>query len=114
MGKVQKQGNWKLVLTELGKWALVIFLLLPLRGAQAGPIDLWRVALGILLFVIFGGKLLYDAIIADLLHRRRESTARDWVTLLGMVVVVAIVVGMMLLFSGWLLVKLAAQARSVG
>lgn|GEM_PF-707574 len=110
----KKGDGWRSVLWEVGRWGLVIVLLLPLRQAEPGPIDAYRVALGILLFVIFGGKLLYDIMIADILERRRQSAAKDVVTLVGMVIVVTLVVGLLMVFSGFLLVKLVAQARSPG
>ncbi|MCK5146846.1 hypothetical protein KAR48_08825 [bacterium] len=110
--RLDPPAGWKSTVFEIAKWVLTIALLLPLRNANVGPIDVWRVALGILCFVIFGGKLLYDIIIADILQRKRQSAAKDAITLIGMVLVATLVVGMLLVFSGWLFIKLVQQSRT--
>ena len=96
---------------EILKWALVIFLLMPLRNAASGPVSFTRIAIGILLFVIFTGKLLYDTIIEKYLRVRREqSAARDLITTLGIIVVIALVIGVVVLLIGMSLFTMMQKA----
>ena len=108
-GKARRKAllkDWGNTALEVCKWALVVWLMWPIRNAAIGPIDFWRIAGGILLFIIFAGKLFYDSIIMDIIRQRRTSLKRDIVTLLGMAVIVALVVGFTLFFSGFLVVKM--------
>lgn len=91
---------------ELAKWILVLWLLWPLRHAAGGPVAFTRIALGILLFVIFAGKLFYDTVIMGILRRRRTSVRQDLISMLGITLGIALVVGMLMLFVGFVFVEL--------
>ncbi|MDZ7266052.1 MAG: hypothetical protein ONB48_01795 [candidate division KSB1 bacterium] len=99
----------KTLLLELAKWALVLWLLSPLAVAMHGPVDFTRVALGILLFILFTGKMLYDTIIAPARTRAERSPLQDVLAMIGAITVIALVVGMVLLLVGLYIMKLIAS-----
>ena len=107
-----RKKEWRNTLLEVGKWALIIWLIWPLREASSGPIMFGRVALGILLFVIFAGKLFYDTVIHDIIRQKRTTAKQDVVTLIGMVVGVAVIVGLVIAFVGFLIIEYLEMARS--
>ncbi len=88
------------VLSEVGKWALVLWLLMPIRKAMSERVDFARVALGILLFILFAGKLFYDNILDSLLKRKENQTSRDIIAMFGMAAAIALVIGVVVLFIG--------------
>jgi len=104
--------DWTKIALEVIKWTFVIWLLLPIRQASSGPVNFTRIAAGILLFIIFAGKVFYDTVIMGILHRRRTSVKQDILTLIGMVIVLSLVVGLLLLFVGFLLVELFKMSQS--
>lgn len=99
---------------EIGKWVLVLWLLWPVRHAINGPVDFSRVVLGILLFVIFAGKLFYDTIIMDILKQRRTSVKQDVLSMIGIVLVLSLVVGLLLFFVGFVIIELYRSSNQPG
>lgn len=97
--------NWTRTVLEIGKWALVLWLLWPLRNASAGPLMFSRVALGVLLFVIFAGKLFYDTVIMGIIRQRRTTLKQDVVGLIGIVVALGLVVGLVLMLVVFLFLE---------
>jgi hypothetical protein len=95
---------------EISKWALVIWLLWPLSQASEGSVSFVRVLMGILLFVIFAGKLFYDTIIEGAIRQRRTSVKQDVAGFLGMVAGIAVVVGLVVLLVGFMIVELMTMA----
>jgi len=93
-------------LLEIAKWTLVVYLLWPLQKASSVPVSFARILLGVALFVIFAGKLLYDTVIMDLLKNRRNSTRKDLITLIGIVAGLALVIGLLILFVGFIFIHL--------
>lgn len=104
--KKRKMNSTVAALVEIGKWALVVYLLWPLQRASTVPVSFARIILGVSLFIIFAGKLLYDTVIADLLKNKRVSTRKDIITMLGMVVVLSLVIGLLILFVGFVFIQL--------
>ena len=104
--------DWAKTGLEVIKWAFVIWLLLPIRQASSGPVNFTRVAAGILFFIIFAGKLLYDTVIMGILRQRRTSVKQDILTLIGMVLVLSLVIGLLMLFVGFLIVELFKMSQS--
>ena len=98
--------DWGRTALEIGKWVLVLWLLWPLRHASSGPVDFTRVLLGILLFIIFAGKVFYDTIIMGILRQRRTSVKQDLITLVGIVAGISLVVGLLIVFVGFAIVEL--------
>jgi hypothetical protein len=90
---------YRLVL-EIGRWALVAYLLFPLRRRMHLPLEFARSALGIVLFVIFSGKMLYDTIIWKHLSGSSRDTGRDLLSMLAMVILIALLVGVTIFFIG--------------
>jgi len=94
--KSGKNTGWKDTLIEVLKWGLVIFLLWPMVTLHRGQFSLVSVLLGIVLFVIFAGKLMYDYLIMDIMKNRRVSMKKDIVTFIGIVLGAALIVGLVL------------------
>lgn len=91
-------------LGEIGKWLLVILLLIPAPLSMSVLANFIRNALGLLLFIIFAGKLLYDLIIESLARRASERSAgHDLLALVGIVLVIALSFGFVLLFLAFYL-----------
>lgn len=105
----------KLTLIEIGKWVIVLWLMSPLALAMSGPIDFSRVAMGILLFIIFTGKLLFDTIIAPLKTRIERTALQDVIMMIGAVTAVGLAVTMMILLVGvYVMRMMAEQSRPPG
>jgi len=104
--------DWGKMAVEIAKWAVVLWLLWPLRHATSGPVDFTRAVVGILLFIIFAGKLFYDTVIMGILQQRRMSVKQDVFTLIGIVLVLSLVVGLLFLFVGFLLVRMYEMSRN--
>ena len=86
---------------EVVKWLAVFYLLWPLQNLTTQqPVSLSRVMLGILLFIIFSGKILYDTIIDRVKEQRESRGVSELLTLLGIVILVALVVGIFLVLIG--------------
>lgn len=96
---------------EIGRWVLVGYLLFPLRRRMHLPLEFTRTALGIALFVIFSGKLLYDFVIWS----RRPASTRDLpkelLTLLATVVIITALVGAVVVFIGLYVVNMVQEMR---
>jgi hypothetical protein len=103
--------DWGNTALELGKWILVLWLLWPIRNAAAGPVDFVRVAVGIMLFIIFAGKLFYDTVIMGILRQRRTSVKQDILSFAGIILVMSLVVGFLLLFVGYLVIELINMSQ---
>lgn len=100
---------------ELGKWALVIFLLLPLQHAGKEAISFGRVALGIMLFIIFSGKMFYDAIIDNFKRQQERSTAADLAGIVIMVLIMTVMTALVIASIGlmvWLYMQQATAPQS--
>jgi hypothetical protein len=107
--------KWKKLIAwpvELAKWGLVIFLLLPLRNAGDEKIDFTRIVLGILFFIIFSGKMFYDVLLDH--HRRNaeRSAAKDIFSILGIVLIMALVVGLVVASIGFMVYAYLQQASA--
>ena len=90
--------DWGKTTLEVLKWAFIIWLLWPLsRLSQEGLRQFIRVLLGILLFIIFTGKVLYDTIFVGLIKQRRTSMKQDAILLLGVILVICFMLGLIIL-----------------
>jgi len=97
--------DWARAGLEIGKWGLILWLLWPLRDASAGLLLFGRVALGVLLFVIFAGKLFYDTVIMGIIRQRRTTLKQDVIGLIGIVAGLGLVVGLVLMLVVLLFVE---------
>jgi hypothetical protein len=75
------------------------------------PLDFTRSALGILLFIIFSGKLLYDSVIWKQLTGASRDTGRDLLSIAAIVLIVGLLVAVTIFFVGLYLVNM--QQRSM-
>ena len=99
---MDKSSDKKLfrALVEIGKWALVFWLLLPIRGSLEARVDFSRVMLGVLLAILFIGKRLYDTVIDGFKKNRERSDIVDFLATVAIVILVALLVGAVLVFGG--------------
>lgn len=88
------------VVLEIAQWALVVFLFWPIIIMQTAKMPLWRMMLGVLLLVIFIGRLFYDYTLA---HYSTQQERPQWVNLLSLVasitLIAAVIGGLLLLFA---------------
>jgi len=90
---------------EAAKWILVAWLLYPLRRRMHLPIDFTRSALGILLFIVFAGKMFYDSVVwAQVTGRSREGW-QDLLSLAAMVLIIAMLLAVTIFFVGLYIVS---------
>lgn len=94
------------------KWAAVVWCLWPLARLSESGLPLTRVVVGILFFVIFAGKLLYDTLIADYVRQKRTTLKQDIAALIGMVIGVMILIGLVLAMVAALLVETGKQSMT--
>ncbi|KPL18306.1 MAG: hypothetical protein AMJ92_08705 [candidate division Zixibacteria bacterium SM23_81] len=85
---------------EIGRWVLVGYLLFPLRHRMHLPLEFTRTALGIALFVIFSGKMLYDFVIWSRRPASTRDLPRELLSILAIVVLIAVLVGAAVVFIG--------------
>ena len=71
---------------EIAKWGLVVWLLFPLQSAREGLVNFVRLGAGVVLFVIFAGKLFYDVVYFSKRHESETSTGKDLLSMLGIVI----------------------------
>ncbi|MBN2357132.1 hypothetical protein JXO59_13525 [candidate division KSB1 bacterium] len=105
--KIKKTGEFVL---ECAKWGLVIYLLWPLHRAMSEPVNFTRIVFGILLFVLFSGKLFYDSILRKWRQQKQRSMAADLLSTLAMVVALSMVIGLVVLSIGMLVFSMMQDA----
>jgi predicted ABC-type exoprotein transport system permease subunit len=98
-------------LFEIGKWALVIWLLLPMRMAMQGTVEFARVGLGVILFVIFIGKLLYDVTYFPRRHQRETTPGKDLISMIGIVSGIAVLVLLLVFFVAMYVISYMSSAN---
>mgnify|MGYP006281297465 FL=1 len=97
----QRKNRSFAILVEIGKWGIVVLLLWPLITFQAEKMSLWRLLLGIVLAVIYIGKLFYDILLDNFRQRKEQYTLKDLLTLVGFIVLVAILIGGAIVIIGF-------------
>ena len=95
---------------EIGRWALVAYLLFPLRRRMHFPLEFTRTALGIVLFVIFAGKMFYDRVIWKHLLGASRDTGRDLLSMVVIVLLIALLVGAAIFFIALYVVNMYQNA----
>ena len=95
--KSERKKNLKTVLVESLKWGFTLWCIMPLITVIDKPSGFYRVLLGILLFIIFSGKLFYDVMISEFVKQKRYTVTQDLLMLLGMTVFVLVFIGMIVL-----------------
>jgi hypothetical protein len=97
------------VILEFLKWAVVFWLLYPISNAMNERVDFTRVASGILLFVIFSGKMLYDRVLTPWRSQVERSNLKDVASLFGIIVIVALLIGIVILFVGLMIFNMMKE-----
>jgi hypothetical protein len=91
----------------------VIWLLLPMRSALQGTVEFARVGLGVVLFVIFIGKLLYDVTYFPRRHQRETTPGKDLISMIGIVSGIALLVLMLVFFVAMYVVNYMSSANTM-
>jgi len=107
--------NWKKiqpVALEIGKWGLVIWLLLPLTTIQEKYVPFPRIMAGILLLIIFAGKMLYDIMLEQRSKHSERSNAADLLASVGMAVGIALIIGLFVVIIGFAVFYQMQQATA--
>lgn len=112
--RTRKDGgsSWKSWVLEIGKWLIVIWLFLPLQRSSPDLSDFYKVTAGVLLFIIFTGKLFYDTLFRDMTGRREESAGKELAQMAMMIIILALAVGGALFLSGFLILEMYARVMS--
>lgn len=92
--KQNRNKSLKTIVMESLKWGFTIWCVMPLITVIDKPSGFYRVLLGILLFIIFSGKLFYDVIISEFVRQKRNTVTQDLLMLVGMIAFVLIFIGM--------------------
>ena len=87
----------KTLAIESLKWGFVLWCISPLITVIDQPTQFYRVLLGILLFIVFSGKLFYDVIISEFVRQKRNSVTKDLLMMLGMIGFILFFIGMIVL-----------------
>ncbi|GBD93901.1 hypothetical protein BMS3Abin05_01496 [bacterium BMS3Abin05] len=96
------KSSTKSILIEIGKWGVVLYLLLPVGTAMTSRTQVFKIVAGIALAIIFVGKTFYDTIIYKF-TRSRDSTTKDIITFLGILVVFLLVIAFFIGILGFVL-----------
>ena len=105
----QKSSKALSIVKEIGKWVLVIWLVWPLTQLTTTNVSFYRIMLGILLFVLFAGKMFYDMIIESYLKRERQNKYLDLLITVGSVTFMAIIVAAVILVTGLMIYNMAKE-----
>lgn len=100
------------IVWELGKWGFVLWLLLPIRKSMTGSAAFIRIGGGILLFVLFAGKLLYDSIFEAYKRNTERNNVRDLLGMVGIVSIIALVVGAVVFSIGFFVFSYLQNANT--
>ncbi len=85
---------------EIAKWGLVVWLIWPITYSMQSRMSFPRMMAGILLFVLFIGKLFYDVFFDSYRHRENKNKYVELLVTVGAVTFIAILVGAIALFIG--------------
>jgi hypothetical protein len=102
----------KPVFLEFAKWILVIWLLFPITMVQEKVISFPRIMAGIMLFIVFSGKMLYDIMLKKRNRDNERSNTADLLAMIGTVVVISAIVGLFIVMIGFLVVSGMQQATA--
>ncbi|MBN1465209.1 hypothetical protein JXA02_05565 [candidate division KSB1 bacterium] len=102
---MKKKNKSFTYLFEIGKWAILVWLLWPLLTLQAAKMSLWRVVLGVLLAVIYFGKLFYDIVLDNFKQKKERYSVVDLLMLVAFIAVVALLIGGAVLLIGLYVMK---------
>ncbi len=94
---------------EIGRWAVVVYLLYPLRQRMYFPLEFVRSALGILLMVLFSGKLLYDKVLWKSWVNPAREPGRDLLSTMVSIALVGLVAAAAIFFIGLYLANLLQE-----
>ena len=104
---VKKTGT--IVVTVL-KWVLVLFFLWPLQDADISITDFTRIVIGILLFILFAGKLFYDIILERKKNQKPVSAARELLNMVAIVSVLALAIAGIVAILGMVIYTMLQQS----
>ena len=94
------QKVW-IVFSEIAKWIVIVYLFWPLVVMQSAKLPLWRMMLGVLLLVIFVGKLFYDYVLDTLKKNRERSPLSHLISMVVSISIIAVIIAGLLMLFGY-------------
>lgn len=94
----------KSTLIEIGKWLVVLYLLLPIGTAITSRVQVFKIVAGIALAIIFVGKTFYDTIVYKF-TRFRDSPGKDLMAFVGILLIFLLVIGFFIGILGFALMQ---------
>lgn len=100
------------LIVEIVKWGAVIWLFWPLFSFQSERIAVWRMVCGVLLIVVYLGKMFYDVIINALQRQKERYTLGDFLGLVVTITLIAVIVGGVLVLLALYLINQMQSGES--
>ena len=98
------KASFKATLIEIGKWLLVLCLLLPIGTTITSRVQVLKIVAGIALAIIFVGKTFYDTIVYKF-TRFRDSPGKDLIAFVGILLIFLLVIGFFIGILGFVLMQ---------
>lgn len=99
-----------IVFSEIGKWSVIVYLFWPLIAMQGSKMPLWRMMLGVLLLVIFIGKLLYDYVLDTFNQYREKSPLGHLISMIVSISIIAVIIAGLIMLFGYYAISQYQQA----
>ncbi len=106
----QNRKKITLIVKEIGKWALAFWLVWPITQGATSRMSFYRIMLGILLFILFIGKMFYDIIIESYHKREHPNKFIDFFVMVGSVTFIALVIAAAIVITGLMVYEMASDA----
>ncbi|NOY76998.1 MAG: hypothetical protein GXO76_03915 [Calditrichaeota bacterium] len=94
----------KSISLEIGKWLVVLYLLLPIGTPITSRMQVFKITAGIALAIVFVGKTFYDTIVYKF-TRYRDSPGKDLIAFAGVFLVFVLVIGFFIGVLGFVLMQ---------
>ena len=89
---------------EIGKWLVVLYLLLPIGTPITSRVQVFKITAGIALAIVFVGKTFYDTIVYKF-TRFRDSPGKDLIAFVGIFLIFILVIGFFIGILGFVLMQ---------
>ncbi len=106
----QNRKKITLIVKEIGKWALAFWLVWPITQGASSRLSFYRIMLGILLFIVYIGKMFYDIIIDSYHKREHPNKYIDFLIMVGSVTFIALIIAAAIVITGLVIFEMASDA----
>lgn len=96
---------------EIGKWLVVLYLLLPIGTTITSRVQVFKIVAGIALAIIFVGKTFYDTVVYKF-TRFRDSPGKDLIAVVGILLIFLLIVGFFIGILGFVLMQYYQNLRT--